>query len=107
MMKEKAATLLLEAGLTLAGFALSFVGTLIRKIRQIKHLNAFHFTMFISGFFIFVIGFGLISLLGSEPFAVPVIIIGLIGLMISLAKCLFTLGQIGLILVFETVIRKK
>lgn len=104
-MKDKGNSSLLEAGLTLAGLCLSFLGALVKWSRQIRLEGSF--SLIGSGLSLFLIGFGLLSLIGGESFAKALIIIGLVGLLISLAKPLFAFTQIGWIVAMQSFNRKK
>lgn len=105
-MKNKGMALLLETSLTLAGLALSFLGALIKGIRQ-NRLTSYPLSLTGAVLSLFILGFGLLSLMGKESFALTLIIIGLIGLFISLAKLLLAFGQIGWIVALHFFNTKK
>mgnify|MGYP001221486030 CR=1 FL=1 len=106
-MKNCIISFLIEAGLTVVGIAFSIARFFINPIRQLKALKPRHLHLALAGIFIFLIGCGLLSLLGKEPFALPILVVGLVGLLFVLAKQLVTFGRIGLILIQATLLTKR
>ncbi|MDQ0338926.1 CHASE2 domain-containing sensor protein [Caldalkalibacillus uzonensis] len=106
-MKENISNVLLELGLSLVGLCLAFVGVVVKNVRRLKEMTSTHWFIGLAGLSVFLIGFGLLSLLGTEPFAVPVIIAGIVGLVLSTAKLVFIFLQIGLILATSSINHSK
>lgn len=106
MLKQSIASIFIEVGLTFVGIILAVVRFLILPLRQMKYISTHHLILAGAGFFTFLIGCGLLSLLGKEPFALPFIAVGVAGLIIILAKLLVTMGRIGLILIQHALFNK-
>ncbi|GGK20060.1 hypothetical protein GCM10010965_11350 [Caldalkalibacillus thermarum] len=106
-MKGNLKDVLLEVGLSIAGLFLFITGNIVNKLRRQKGLTSAHWMMSLAVLSVFLIGFGLLSLLGPEPFAVPVILIGIAGLVLSMAKLAYVFLKIGFILASTSMIRKS
>ncbi|EGL82748.1 hypothetical protein CathTA2_1756 [Caldalkalibacillus thermarum TA2.A1] len=106
-MKGNFKDVLLELGLSIAGLFLFIAGSIVNTLRRQKGLTSAQWMMGLAVLSVFLIGFGLLSLMGPEPFAVPVILIGIAGLVLSVSKLAYVFLKIGFILASTSLTRKS